>query len=42
MEAILLSTPSTRTTFAALATRVLPDLHALDPAGRAIPRMRRS
>ena len=41
-EAILLTTPSNRTTFAALATRVLPDLHALDPAGRAIPRTRRS
>lgn len=40
MEAILLSTPSTRTTFAALATKVLPDLHALDPAGRTFPRTR--
>ncbi len=40
MEAVLLSSPSTRTTFAALATNVLPDLHALDPAGRAVPRSR--
>ncbi|MCY4422571.1 MAG: DEAD/DEAH box helicase family protein [Acidimicrobiaceae bacterium] len=39
-EAILVSTPSTRTNFAVLATDTLPDLHALDPAGRAIPRKR--
>lgn len=38
METILLSTPSTRTAFAALAVSILPDLHALDPAGRALPR----
>ena len=35
-----MSTPSTRTNFAVLATDTLPDLHALDPAGRAIPRRR--
>ena len=39
-EAILLSSPSTRTTFGTLAIRLLPDLHALDPACRAIPRRR--
>ena len=39
-EAILLSTPSTRTTFAVLAVSDLPDLHALDPACRATPRRR--
>ena len=38
LEAILLSSPSTRTTFAVLAVSALPDLHALDPACRAIPR----
>ena len=37
-EAILLSSPSTRTTFAVLAVSSMPDLHALDPACRAVPR----
>ena len=38
LEAILVSSPSTRTTFAVLAVSALPDVHALDPAGRAVPR----
>ena len=33
-----MSSPSNRTRFAALAADVLPDLHALDPAGRAATR----
>ena len=34
----MISSPSNRTVFAALATDALPDLHALDPAGRATTR----
>lgn len=37
-EAVLLSSPSNRTRFAALAVGFLPDLHAVDPANRVIPR----
>ena len=37
-EAILMTSPSNRTVFAALATDTLPDLHALDPAGRVTTR----
>lgn len=37
-EAILMSSPSNRTRFAALAVALLPDLHALDPAGRVMTR----
>ncbi|WP_419554580.1 hypothetical protein [Candidatus Poriferisodalis sp.] len=37
----MVSTPSTRTMFAALATGVLPDLHLVDPAGRVIVRHRK-
>ncbi len=37
-EAVLLSSPSNRTRFAALAVGSLPDLHAVDPAGRAVVR----
>ncbi|WP_419926301.1 hypothetical protein [Candidatus Poriferisocius sp.] len=33
-----MSSPSNRTRFAALAVALLADLHAVDPAGRAIPR----
>ncbi len=40
-EAILLSSPSNRTRFAALAVGSLPDLHAVDPAGRVAARNRR-
>ena len=39
-EAVLLSSPSNRTRFAALATGLLPDLHAVDPANRVIPRQK--
>ena len=35
-EAIILTSPSNRTRFAVLATAALPDLHAVDPAGRAM------
>ena len=38
IEAVLVSSPSNRTVFAALATDSLPDLHALDPAGRVMTR----
>ena len=34
----MVSTPSTRTRFATLATGVLPDLHLVDPAGRVFVR----
>ncbi len=37
---IITSSPSNRTRFSLLATTVLADLHALDPAGRLIPRKR--
>lgn len=33
-----MSSPSNRTRFAALASDLLPDLHALDPAGRVMTR----
>ncbi|MDE0216576.1 MAG: hypothetical protein OXN79_08390 [bacterium] len=35
-----MSSPSNRTRFAALAVDLLPDLHAVDPAGRAAVRGR--
>ena len=34
----MVSSPSTRTTFAALAVGELPDLHLVDPAGRVLIR----
>ena len=34
----MIASPSNRTVFAALATNTIPDLHALDPAGRAMTR----
>ena len=34
----MIVSPSNRSVFAALATDSLPDLHALDPAGRAMTR----
>ena len=34
----MITSPSNRTTFAALATGTLPDLHMLDPAGRVTTR----
>ncbi len=37
-EAVMIVSPSNRSVFAALATDTLPDLHALDPAGRAMTR----
>ena len=37
----MVSSPSNRTTFAALAVGQLPDLHLLDPAGRVLIRKRR-
>ena len=37
-EAILMTSPSNRTTFAVLAAASLNDLHTLDPACRAMPR----
>ena len=36
----MVSSPSTRTTFAALAVGELPDLHLVDPAGRVLIRQR--
>ena len=33
-----MASPSNRTVFAALAAEVLPDLHTVDPACRAMPR----
>ena len=38
VEAILVSSPSTRTQFAALGVPAFADLHSLDPVCRAIPR----
>ncbi len=37
--AILIASPSNRTRFATMAVGTLPDLHALDPAGRAVIRL---
>ncbi len=37
-EAVMIVSPSNRSVFAALATDTLPDLHALDPASRAMAR----
>ena len=34
----MIVSPSNRTVFAALAADTLPDLHALDPAGRVMTR----
>lgn len=34
----MIVSPSNRSVFAALATSTLPDLHALDPAGRVLAR----
>ena len=42
MEAITVSTPSPRTQLAILAHNTPPDFHLIDPAGRAVPRSRRS
>lgn len=36
--AILMSSPSNRTVFATLASGILPDLHTVDPACRAMTR----
>ena len=40
VEAILMASPSNRTVFAALAAEILPDLHTVDPACRAMTRRR--
>ncbi|MCY3560878.1 MAG: hypothetical protein OXH20_06865 [bacterium] len=40
MAAIIVSSPSNRTRFAVLAAAALPDLHAVDPASRCLPRWR--
>ena len=42
MEAITVSTPSPRTQLAILAHKTPPDFHLIDPAGRAVPRWKRS
>ena len=36
----MVSSPSNRTTFAALAVGDLPDVHLIDPAGRVLVRKR--
>ena len=38
-EAILIVTSSNRARPAVLASDTLPDLHVIDPAGRALPRV---
>lgn len=37
----MVTSPSNRTRFAALAAGPMPDLHAVDPAGRAMSRRSR-
>ncbi len=39
-RAILISSPTNQTVFAALADDTLPDLHTVDPADRVLPRGR--
>ncbi len=39
-QSVIVSSPSNRTTFSLLAIAMLPDLHALDPACRAVPSKR--
>ena len=41
-EAMMVSAPSPRTRFSALAHKTLPDLHLLDPAARSVPRRQQS